>query len=68
MGLEWKSSGGASTWPNYFGATGGELNFSLAAVNMCTAQSPLLGVVSAVLLGVKYSSSSLGKSYGSKDN
>jgi len=40
----------------------------LAAVNMCAAQPLHPGIVSATLLGVKYSSSSRDKSYWSMDD
>ena len=42
--------------------------WSLAADNKHAPRSLHPSVVSATLLGVKYSSSSLDKSYGSKDN
>jgi len=54
--------------PQFFGASGGEFKYSLAAVNNRAARSLCPGVISATLLGVYYLSSSLDKSYGSKDD
>jgi len=54
--------------PQFFRTSGCEFKKNLAAVNRHTAQSLRPGVVLATLLGVKYSSSSLEKSYGSKDD
>ena len=51
----------------FFRASGGEFKWSLTAVNRRAAQLLRPGVISATLLGVRYSSSSLDKSYGSND-
>jgi hypothetical protein len=55
-------------YPQFFGASGGEIKYSLAAVNKDAARSLRPGVISATFLAVKYSSSSLDKLYGSKDD
>jgi hypothetical protein len=52
----------------FVGASGADFKHSMAVVNMRVARSLCPGVVSATLLGVKYSSSSLAESYSSKDD
>jgi len=68
IGLEWKWLRVGMICPQFFGASGGEFKLSLAAVNKRAAPSLRPGVISASLLGVKYSSSLLDKSYWSKDD
>jgi len=51
-----------------FGASGGEFKYSLAAVTTCAVQLLCPGVVLAMLLSIKYSLSSLDKSYGLEEN
>ena len=52
--------------PQFFRDSGGGLKESLTAVRNRAAWSHRLGVISVTLLGIKYSSSSLVKLYGSK--
>ena len=68
IGLQWYSLRSGSICVQLFRASGGEFKKSLVAVNKRAARSHHLGVISAPLLGVKYFSSSLYKSYGSKDD
>jgi len=68
IGSKWKSLRFELICPQFFGVSGGEFKYSLAAVNQRAAWSLHLGVISATSLGVQYSSSSLDKSYGSKDD
>ena len=59
IGLEWQSLRFGLICPQMIGASGGELKYSLAAVNRRAEWSLCPGVVSATLWGVKYSWSSL---------
>jgi len=68
VGLEWYSSRSGLICPKYFFDSGCEIKWSLAAVNKRASWSLCPGVISAACLGVKYSSSSWEKSYGSKDD
>ena len=54
--------------PPLLSASGGEFKYSLAVLNKGGTRSLCSGVLSATLLGVEYLSSSLDKSYGSKDD
>jgi len=68
IGSEWQSLRFGYIYPLFFGALGGEFKCRLAGVDMRGAWWLLLGDVSATFVGIKYSSSSQDKSYGSKDN
>jgi hypothetical protein len=68
IGSEWYSLLFGLIYPQCCGKSGGELEWSLASVNKCAAQLLRPGVVSATLLDIKYSLSSLDKSYAAKED
>jgi len=68
IGSEWQSLKLGLICPQFFGASGGEFKWCLAAVNWLAVRSLHLGVLSGRLSGVEFSSSSLDKSYGSNDD
>jgi len=65
---EWHSLRFGSLCPQFVAASGAGFEFVLAAVNWRATESLRPGVISATFLAVKDSSSSLDKSYGSKDD
>jgi len=62
IGSEWYSFRFGLSCPKFFGTSGGNINESLAVVNRRAVWSLGLGVVSATLSGVEYSSSSMARS------
>lgn len=66
--LEWLSLRFGLICLPFIGPAGGEIEWSLVVVNKRTGRSLRLGIVSANLLGVKNSLSSLDKSYGMKED
>jgi len=67
-GWEWYSLRFGLPSPQIFGGSGAKFKNSLQTVNKGAGQSLGPGVISATFIGIKYSSSSLNKSYGSNED